>query len=190
MRKRQPQLKDKILETAAPLFLQEGFDNVDMRTIARKADIAVGTLYNYFPNKRVLFFEVFESGWENVFKKINSLCSKCETSRGKIKLFLEEFHRAVIERRGLGLELLKLSLEAPQEKSRIRQVELRLKELLKEILEKTPIEEKFCYPLARCLISSTWSVSKENQEQADLHFEFIDWLLDNLMDKKGAKARE
>jgi len=190
VRRSQPKLKERILEIASPLFLQEGFDQVDMRTIARKADIAVGTLYNYFPNKRVLFFEVFESGWEEVFSKINRLCSQKKNTQEKIKVFLEEFHQAVIERRGLGLELLKLSLEAPEEKSRIKRVEKRLKEQLSQMLNKTSLEERFCYPLARCLLSSTWSVSKENQEQAELHFEFIDWLLQNFIANKGAKNDE
>lgn len=190
MRRSQPELKERILEIAAPLFLQEGFDQVDMRTIARRADIAVGTLYNYFPNKRVLFFEVFETGWEEVFNRINNLCSQKKSSQEKIKVFLEEFHKAVIERRGLGLELLKLSLETPEEKSRIRRIEQNLKEQLSEMLNKTSLEERYCYPLARCLLSSTWSVSKENSEQADLHFKFIDWLLQNLIANKGAKNDE
>ncbi len=185
MRRTNPHMKNKILGIAAPLFLKQGFENVDMRTIAREADIAVGTLYNYFPNKRVLFFQVFETGWEEVLDRINSLCTNEKTSQEKIRVFLKEFHGAVIERRGLGQELLRLSLESPEEKGRIRQVELRLKERLQDLLLETPVEEKFRRPLARCLISSTWSVTKEGPDQAENHFEFIDWLMENLIADKG-----
>ncbi len=190
MKKCRTEIKDKILEISALLFLEEGFNRVNMRTIARRTDIAVGTLYNYFPSKRVLFFAVFETGWEEVFIRVNRLIKDCPSPREKIKLFLKEFHKSVLERRGLGQELLRLTLDVPQEKERFRKVELRLRDQLIQILRETKLEEEFCLPLARCLLSSTWSVSREDYSQTENHFQFIDWLLNLIIENKGEQQDE
>jgi AcrR family transcriptional regulator len=41
----------RILEASKKLFAQQGFDATTTRDIARAAEIAVGTLFNYFPTK-------------------------------------------------------------------------------------------------------------------------------------------
>lgn len=43
--------RDRILDVAKKLFAQQGFDATTTRDIARAAEIAVGTLFNYFPTK-------------------------------------------------------------------------------------------------------------------------------------------
>lgn len=42
---------DKIIEVAANLFLERGFDGTTTNEIARQADISIGSLYQYFNNK-------------------------------------------------------------------------------------------------------------------------------------------
>lgn len=42
---------DKIVEVAANLFLEKGFDGTTTNEIARRADISIGSLYQYFNNK-------------------------------------------------------------------------------------------------------------------------------------------
>ncbi len=42
---------DKIIEVAANLFLEKGFDGATTNEIARRADISIGSLYQYFNNK-------------------------------------------------------------------------------------------------------------------------------------------
>jgi AcrR family transcriptional regulator len=49
-RKKEDTLK-KIVTVAVELFNQHGFESVTMEQIAAVADIAKGTLYNYFPSK-------------------------------------------------------------------------------------------------------------------------------------------
>lgn len=41
----------RILDAARKLFAEEGFETATTRDIARRAQIAVGTLFNYFPTK-------------------------------------------------------------------------------------------------------------------------------------------
>lgn len=53
-----PDLKARILETAARHFETKGFATTDMKSLAVDLGISVGTLYNYYPSKPELFLEV------------------------------------------------------------------------------------------------------------------------------------
>ena len=50
----------RILEAAVLCFERRGFDRTTTRAIADRAGIAVGTLYAYFPDKRVILLELLE----------------------------------------------------------------------------------------------------------------------------------
>jgi len=43
--------RKRILDATIALASQGGFDAVQMRTVAEQADVALGTLYRYFPSK-------------------------------------------------------------------------------------------------------------------------------------------
>lgn len=48
----------QVLDSARSLFMQHGYESVSMDVIAQRADVSKATLYNYFPDKRMLFMEV------------------------------------------------------------------------------------------------------------------------------------
>ncbi len=50
-----------IAETAWTLFADRGFDRVTIAEIAREAQVAPATVFNYFANKEDLFFFRLES---------------------------------------------------------------------------------------------------------------------------------
>jgi AcrR family transcriptional regulator len=47
--------QQRIMDAAYKIFTENGYRQADMRSIAREAGIAVGTIYNYYPNKAVLY---------------------------------------------------------------------------------------------------------------------------------------
>ena len=47
-----------ILETAREMFFSHGFDGTTIEAIARKAEVAVGTDYNYFDSKSTLILAI------------------------------------------------------------------------------------------------------------------------------------
>ena len=53
--------KDEILEAAKREAKDKGLESIGMREIARASNIALGTLYNYFPNKDVLILSTISS---------------------------------------------------------------------------------------------------------------------------------
>ena len=46
--------RERILEASRQLFAENGFDSATTRDIARKAEIGVGTLFNYFSTKEAI----------------------------------------------------------------------------------------------------------------------------------------
>ncbi len=48
----------QVLDSARVLFMQHGFESASMEHIAQQAGVSKATLYNYFPDKRMLFMEV------------------------------------------------------------------------------------------------------------------------------------
>ncbi len=62
MRKPNPQLhairREQILTIAAEMFANQKFHEVLMDEVARRAQLAKGTIYNYFKNKEELYFAI------------------------------------------------------------------------------------------------------------------------------------
>ncbi len=52
--------REQILKAAVSCFESKGYDETTTAAIARKARVAVGTLYGYFPDKRAILLELLE----------------------------------------------------------------------------------------------------------------------------------
>jgi len=68
-RKKQ-QTRQLIADTARRLFAERGFDRVTVAEVAREADVAEKTVYNYFPTKEDLFYSRLESFEEELLAAI------------------------------------------------------------------------------------------------------------------------
>lgn len=51
----------QVLEGARRIFLRDGFEGASVDDIAREAGVSKATLYSYFPDKRLMFMEVFRA---------------------------------------------------------------------------------------------------------------------------------
>jgi AcrR family transcriptional regulator len=91
-RKKQ-QTRQLIADTARRLFADRGFDHVTVGEVARAADVAEATVFNYFPTKEDLFYSGLESFEEELLSAIR------ERERGESAL--AAFGRFVLARRGL-----------------------------------------------------------------------------------------
>ena len=66
-------VESTILLTAEDVFQEKGFHNTDMREIAQRSGIAVGTIYHYFKNKEELYVQVILNNWKKISSNLNEI---------------------------------------------------------------------------------------------------------------------
>lgn len=63
-------IREDILMVTRKLLSEEGYDKLNMRTIASKCGIATGTLYNYYRSKQQIVEEILRSEWNMMLRRI------------------------------------------------------------------------------------------------------------------------
>jgi AcrR family transcriptional regulator len=58
--------RDRVFRAALKLFEKKGFAATTMKEIAERAELGVGTLYNYFPSKNALLLGIMEKKMEEI----------------------------------------------------------------------------------------------------------------------------
>ena len=62
-----------IMEAGMAIASEEGLAAVNIRSVARRAGISVGSVYNYFPNKSVLLSATVRKIWADIFYRVGRL---------------------------------------------------------------------------------------------------------------------
>lgn len=92
MRRKDDTLRDNLLDYARKVAYTEGIDAINIRSIAQKAGVATGTVYNYFSNKDEILLALTEEYWKETLLEIGtaitaeSFCGQLE----EIFSFLKE----------------------------------------------------------------------------------------------------
>lgn len=55
--------RNRILQSALRLFANRGYDGTTTKDLANAANVAEGTLFRHFPNKKAILIEVATAGW-------------------------------------------------------------------------------------------------------------------------------
>src|SRR5712692_10557179 len=90
-RKKQ-QTRQLLADTARRLFAQRGFEAVSVAEVAREADVAEATVFNYFPSKEDLVFSGLERFEDELLSAIRD--------RASGETILQAFGHFVLEPRG------------------------------------------------------------------------------------------
>ncbi|MFD3158558.1 TetR/AcrR family transcriptional regulator [Haloimpatiens sp. FM7330] len=135
-------LEKNIFNAALDLFGEYGYTNVDMKMIAKKVGIAVGTLYNYYPNKNQLFIRVFQKSWKNTFDKMDNMIKEDIKAKEKAQKFINILYDDIQERKGLGRALTKSDIFKKEGKEEIIVLKNTLLERMSRILKEIEKEEE------------------------------------------------
>ena len=65
---------EAICEATIQVLLTHGADRLTTTRVAERAGVSVGTLYQYYPNKRSLLFAVFEDHLDKVTRAVEVVC--------------------------------------------------------------------------------------------------------------------
>lgn len=96
--------KDKILDISEKLFLSHGYDDTDMRLIAKESGIAIGTLYYHYKNKDELFKNVLDSIWGRISNQFDDVLNKGETPKEKLLNICDHIYTLALKKKQIGLE--------------------------------------------------------------------------------------
>ncbi|MBE9532473.1 MAG: TetR/AcrR family transcriptional regulator [Proteobacteria bacterium] len=77
--------RSKIMEATSALILHYGYKKTTMQDIAEKAEISVGSIYNFFKNKDDIIIECAKNYKDNVLKRLRDLCDGSLKPEDKIR---------------------------------------------------------------------------------------------------------
>ena len=88
--------RDAVLQTAAHMFLEQGYRRTSMSELAKRLQITKPALYYYFHNKEQILVECYRAG----ITLIETLLDKALVSRGtgltKVKAYIEAYAKSVV----------------------------------------------------------------------------------------------
>jgi AcrR family transcriptional regulator len=99
-----------ILASAEKVAARDGLANAGLQAIADDAGVAVGTIYNYFQDRKVLFEELFARRREELYGAVDAAAKS--HARARFEGQLEAFLRTVLEFFDARRTFLSLALEA------------------------------------------------------------------------------
>lgn len=66
-----------VLNAAAELFADQGYDGTSIRDIARRVGLLPGSVYHYFPSKDELYLSVHREGFERTLQRVKNAAASC-----------------------------------------------------------------------------------------------------------------
>lgn len=125
-----------ISEATIQVLLNHGVERLTTTRVAERAGVSVGTLYQYYPNKRSLLFAVLENHLNNVAAKVEaaSESARHKPLAGMIQEMVEAFVDAKMERADISVALYRISADVggPALAKRVNQ---RLRKAVEAMLE-------------------------------------------------------
>lgn len=89
--------KQKIIQAAAKIFLEQGLEKARIEDIAKKADIGKGTIYLYFKSKEEIMLEGVKYFADMRISQLKKVLAKYSTNQRKLLKMLE-FNRILAKK--------------------------------------------------------------------------------------------
>ncbi len=64
-----------ILTEGRKIALEKGLEKINIREVAKKCNVSIGTIYNYYPSKGHLIMSIVSNFWHEAFMKIDKKLS-------------------------------------------------------------------------------------------------------------------
>src|SRR6056297_523913 len=179
-------IEEKIYDAAFELFTNKGYDSVNMKMVAKKTNIAVGTLYNYHDNKKRLYFDVFENSWEETFDKLEQILEE-EAKKEQLKSSIELLYTDISKRKGFAQELMKSSELKKLDMKFVEDLKINLKDKIKEALisyenyKSAEISAAKRARVVQLIFTEIIALNSEFADEEEKNIEFIMELVDSIV---------
>lgn len=87
--------KQLILDTAKDILFNKGYKELSMRNVAKACDIAIGTIYNYYPTKRDLVVEMMAEHWHEYFNVLEKIMNDDRAFFVRLHAIFEELETVI-----------------------------------------------------------------------------------------------
>lgn len=180
-------IEQKIYDSALKLFGEKGYDYVDMKSIAKEIGIAVGTLYNYYPNKEALFIDVFNKSWAETFKRIRVVKHEDASVIEQLKKMIGVLYEDVFNRKGLGSDLFRNNPEKMTAQEGLINIRDELNEIMGSIFillqeqGNTSIEEYELSLLVETVIATIFILIRNHPEDNENNLLFLNRLIERYI---------
>jgi len=95
--------RDRILQAAVDVFAEHGYFNARVADIARKADVADGTIYLYFKSKEQILMAALEHAFALFLRIANQELQEISDPPAKLKRLAELHLSSLASNRGLAM---------------------------------------------------------------------------------------
>lgn len=157
-RKQKEETKRLILEAAYALFEEKGYHAASMRELADRAEVALGTIFQHFPDKPSLLLAAFETDMEAVIRQAFGSMPSSGLRRQLLHL-LRHLFGFYAERPALGRVLMKEILFLERSDAHVLQSLIlslfeRIGGLLEDAVQRGELDENIHVPTA---LMAFWS---------------------------------
>src|ERR1039458_7982893 len=130
---------EAIQEATIQVLLEHGRERLTTTRVAERAGVSVGTLYQYYPNKRALLFSALEQHLSRVGDAVERACREQphQPLKPMVKGVVEAFVDAKMERTDISLALYSIASELDGEVL-VRRIGTRGRNALATMLETAP----------------------------------------------------
>lgn len=98
------------------LLIEEGYGKLNVRRIASKCGIAIGTFYNYYKSKQEIVEEILKTEWNMMFRRVEqgsradmSLIERLEIIYNELSVLMSDVHNIWFENSSLNIDKDELS---------------------------------------------------------------------------------
>ena len=104
---------DAIMEATIQVLLSHGMDRLTTTRVAERAGVSIGTLYQYYPNKRSLLFALLEQKLEETSAAVESACRESHGNAlaAMMRHVVERFVDAKMARADISTALYRISAD-------------------------------------------------------------------------------
>ena len=130
---------EAIQEATIQVLLEHGRERLTTTRVAERAGVSVGTLYQYYPNKRALLFSVMEQHLSRLADAVERACREHlhQPLEAMVDGVVEAFVDAKMERTDISLALYSIASELDGEVL-VRRIGKRGRSALAAMLETAP----------------------------------------------------
>lgn len=104
--------KRRMSLAAKEIISKDGYDNLNIRKLAKKLNISPSTIYNYFKNREEIYIYVLNSGFELLFEEFKNAYDSNQDPVEKLKSLCKKFFSFSMRER--DLIFIMLILDTPK----------------------------------------------------------------------------